>query len=101
MWFNYARGCLIDGLPFQILTSLKIVLSDGIQCRLETSGPTKLNIKQQNISSPTLQPQTKFYVALSQKLNRRRQILFHRQTRRPEIAPACRTYWLRGLPIWM
>lgn len=101
MWCNYARGCLIDGLPFQLLTSLKLVLSDGLQCRLETSGPTKLNLKQQTIPSPTPQPQTKSYGALSQKLHCRRHILFHRQTRRPEIAPACRTYRLRGLPIWM
>ena len=36
----------------------------------------------------------KSYGALSQKLHCRRHILFHRQTRRPEIAPACRTYRL-------
>lgn len=76
MWCNYARGCLIDGLPFQLLTSLKLVLSDGLQCRLETSGPTKLNLKQQTIPSPTPQPQTKSYGALSQKLHCRRHILF-------------------------
>ena len=36
----------------------------------------------------------KSYGALSQKLHCRRHILFHRQTRRPKIAPACRTYRL-------
>ena len=27
---RYARGCLIDGLPFQLLTSLKLALSDSL-----------------------------------------------------------------------
>ena len=36
----------------------------------------------------------KSYGALSQKLHCRRHILFHCQTRQPEIAPACRTYRL-------
>ena len=36
----------------------------------------------------------KSYGALSQKLHCRRHILFHRQTRRSKIAPACRTYRL-------
>lgn len=43
----------------------------------------------------------KSYGALSQKLHCRRHILFHRQTRRPKIASACRTYRLRGQHIWM
>ena len=43
----------------------------------------------------------KSYGALSQKLHCRRHILFHRQTRRPKIAPACRTYRLRVRLIWM
>ncbi len=38
----YARGFLIDGLPFQLLTSLKLALSDGLQCRLKVSNLTKL-----------------------------------------------------------
>ena len=38
----YARGFLIDGLPFQLLTSLKLALSDGPQCRLKVSNLTKL-----------------------------------------------------------
>ena len=56
---THARGCLIDGLPFQLLTSLKLALSDCLQCRLKTSAPTKLNLKQQTIPSPTPKPQTK------------------------------------------
>ena len=43
----------------------------------------------------------KSYGALSQKLHCRRHILFHRQTRRPKITPACRTYRLRVRLIWM
>lgn len=43
----------------------------------------------------------KSYGALSQKLHCRRHILFHCQTRRPKIAPACRTYRLRVRLIWM
>ena len=43
----------------------------------------------------------KSYGALSQKLHCRRHVLFHRQTRQPKIAPACRTYRLRVRPIWM
>ena len=56
---THARGCLIDGLPFQLLTSLKLALSDGLQCRLKTSASTKLNPKKQTIPSPTPKPQTK------------------------------------------
>ena len=43
----------------------------------------------------------KSYGALSQKLHCRRHILFYRQTRQPEIAPACQTYRLRVRPTWM
>ena len=43
----------------------------------------------------------KSYGALSQKLHCRRHILFHRQTRRSKIPPACRTYRLRVRLIWM
>ena len=34
---RYARGCLINGLPFQLLTSLKLALSDGLKGRLKVS----------------------------------------------------------------
>ena len=60
----------------------------------ETSTSTKLNLKQQTIPSPTPNQKQKSYGALSQKLHCQRHVLFHRQTRRPEIAPACRTYRL-------
>ena len=56
---RYVRGCLIDGLPFQFLTALKLALSDGLQCRLKMSASTKLNLKKQTIPSPTPKPQTK------------------------------------------
>lgn len=39
---QYARGYLIDGLPFQLLTSLKLALSDDLQGRLKASNLTKL-----------------------------------------------------------
>ena len=42
----------------------------------------------------------KSYGALSQKLHCRRHILFHRQTRRPEIAPACRKYRLIACSLY-
>ena len=56
---THARGCLIDGLPFQLLTSLKLALSDGLQYRLKASTATKLNLKKQIIPSSTLKPQAK------------------------------------------
>lgn len=102
-YMRYARGCcLIDGLPFQFLTSLKLALSDDLRYRLKTSNLTKL--KPKNNKPFLLQHpnhKQKSYVALSQKLHCRRHILFHRQTRRSKIAPACRTYRLRVRLIWM
>ena len=38
----HARGCLIDGLPFQLLTSLKLALSDDLKGRLKASNLKKL-----------------------------------------------------------
>ena len=99
---THARGCLIDGLPFQLLTLLDLTLSDNIGGRLKASDPTKL--KPKNNKPFLLQHpnhKQKSYGALSQKLHCRRHILFHRQTRRPKIAPACRTYWLRVRLMWM
>ena len=77
---RYARSCLIDSLPFQ--QSFKT-----------------LNNKLFLLQHPN--HKQKSYGALSQKLHCRRHILFHRQTRRPKIAPACRTYRLRVRLIWM
>ena len=56
---THARSCLIDGLPFQLLTSLKLALSGGLQYRLKASTATKLNLKKQIIPSPTPKPKTK------------------------------------------
>ena len=39
---THTHGCLIDGLLFQLLTSLKLVLSDGLKGRLKASILTKL-----------------------------------------------------------
>ena len=55
----HADGCLIDGLPFQLLTSSKLALSDSLQCRLKVPASTKLNLKKQTIPSPTPKPQAK------------------------------------------
>ena len=79
---THARGCLIDGLPFQLQQSFKT-----------------LNNKPFLLQHPN--HKQKSYGALSQKLHCRRHILFHRQTRQPKIAPACRTYRLRVRLIWM
>lgn len=74
---GHARGCLIDGLPFQLLTFNFVKALKNKPFLLQHP-----NHKQ------------KSYGALSQKLHCRRHILFHRQTRRSKIAPACRTYRL-------
>ena len=37
-----ARRCLTNGLPFQLLTSLKLALSDDLKGRLKASNLTKL-----------------------------------------------------------
>ncbi|EGK07920.1 4-hydroxybenzoate octaprenyltransferase [Kingella kingae ATCC 23330] len=39
---THARGCLINDLPFQLLTSLKLAISDDLKGRLKTSASTKL-----------------------------------------------------------
>ena len=99
---THARGCLIDGLPFQLLTSLKLALSDGLRYCLKNVNFNK--VKTLNNKPFLLQPpnhKQKSYGALSQKLHCRRHILFHCQTRQPEIAPACRTYRLRMRLMWM
>ena len=79
---THARGCLIDGLPFQLQQSFKTLKN-------------KLFLLQHPSHKQ------KSYGALSQKLHCRWHILFHRQTRRPKIAPDCRTYRLRVRLIWM
>ncbi|MFC2541264.1 hypothetical protein [Neisseria sicca] len=44
---------------FQLLTSLKLALSDGLQCRLKTSTSTKLNLKTTNHSFSNTQTTNK------------------------------------------
>ena len=98
----HTRGCLIDGLPFQLLTSLKLAAFRRPPMSFESVSSNKvktLNNKLFLLQHPN--HKQKSYGALSQKLHCRRHILFHRQTRRLEIAPACQTYRLRVRLIWM
>ena len=91
----HTRGCLIDGLPFQLLTSLKLAAFRRPPMSFESVSSNKvktLNNKLFLLQHPN--HKQKSYGALSQKLHCRWHVLFHRQTRRPEIAPACRTYRL-------
>lgn len=91
---THARGCLIDGLPFQHFRWPPMSSENISSNKVKT-----LNNKLFLLQHPN--HKQKSYGALSQKLHCRRHILFHCQTRRPEIAPACRTYRLRGRLIWM
>ena len=84
---THARGCLIDGLPFQHFRRPPMPSENISSNKVKT-----LNNKPFLLQHPN--HKQKSYGALSQKLHCRRHILFHRQTRQPEIAPACRTYRL-------
>ena len=85
---------LIDGLPFQLFRRPPMPSENISFNKVKT-----LNNKSFLLQHPN--HKQKSYGTLSQKLHCRRHILFHRQTRRPKIAPACRTYRLRVRRIWM
>ena len=55
----HARGYLIDDLPFQLLTSLKLALSDDLQCRLKARASTKLKPETTNRSFSNVQTKNK------------------------------------------
>ena len=85
---------LIDGLPFQHFRRPPMSSENISFDKVKTLKNKPFLLQHSNHKQ-------KSYGALSQKLHCRRHILFHRQTRRPKIAPACRTYRLRVRPIWM
>ena len=91
---THARGCLIDGLPFQLFRRPPMPSENISFNKVKTLNNKPFLLQRSN-------QKQKSYGALSQKLHCRRHILFYRQTRQPEIAPACRTYRLRVRLIWM
>ena len=91
---THARGCLIDGLPFQHFRRPPMPSENISSNKVKTLNNKPSLLQRSN-------QKQKSYGALSQKLHCRWHILFHRQTRRPKIAPACRTYRLRVRLIWM
>ena len=56
---THARGCLIDGLPFQLLTSLKLALRRPPMSSESVSSNKVKTLKKQTIPSPTFKPKTK------------------------------------------
>lgn len=94
MCSTHARGCLIDELPFQLFRRPPMSSENISFNEVKTLNNKPFLLQRSNHKQ-------KSYGALLQKLHCQRHILFHRQTRRSKIAPACRTYRLRVRPIWM
>ena len=99
---THARGCLIGGFA---VSTFNFVEASAFRRPPMSSESVNFNKVEILNNKPFLlqhpNHKQKSYGALSQKLHCRRHILFYRQTRRPEIAPACRTYRLRVRLIWM